>query len=44
MAYDEVNKGNLKQILKEKAQVDQALEETELEWMDISEQLEASEN
>lgn len=41
--YDETNKPRLKQVLQEKAQVDQALEETELEWMEISEQLEASE-
>ena len=41
--YNETNKARLKQILQEKAQVDQALEETELEWMEISEQLETSE-
>ncbi|MCK5354072.1 MAG: ATP-binding cassette domain-containing protein, partial [Methyloprofundus sp.] len=41
--YDESNKARLKQVLQEKAQVDQDLEETELEWMDISEQLETSE-
>ena len=40
--YDEANKSRLKQIIQEKAQVDQALEETELEWMEISEQLETS--
>ena len=41
--YNETNKARLKQILQEKAQVDQELEDTELEWMEISEQLEASE-
>ncbi len=41
--YEELNKARLKQVLQDKAQVDQALEETELEWMEISEQLEASE-
>lgn len=41
--YDEINKPRLKQVLQEKYQVDQALEETELEWMDISEQLETAE-
>ncbi len=40
--YAEANKARLKQVLQEKAQVDQSLEETELEWMDVSEQLEAS--
>lgn len=40
--YEEVNKNKLKKILLEKAQVDLALEETELEWMEISEQLESS--
>lgn len=40
--YDAVNKVQLKKILQEKAQVDQALEETELTWMEISEQLEES--
>jgi len=38
--YDEENKEKLKKILLEKAQVDIALEETELEWMELSEQLE----
>ncbi len=38
--YEESNKNKLKKILLEKAQVDLALEETELEWMEISEQLE----
>ena len=42
--YDESNKARLKQVLQEKAQVDQDLEETELEWMEISEQLETSED
>jgi len=41
--YDENNKEKLKKILINKAEVDQALEEVELEWMDISEQLEAAE-
>lgn len=40
--YDETNKARLKQVLQEKAQVDQNLEETELEWMEISEQLEGT--
>lgn len=39
--YDETNKAQLKRILLEKAQVDLALEETEMEWMEISEQLES---
>jgi ATP-binding cassette subfamily F protein 3 len=38
--YEANNKDKLKKILLEKAQVDLALEETELEWMEISEQLE----
>jgi ATP-binding cassette subfamily F protein 3 len=38
--YDETNKSLLKQVLQEKAQVDKALEEAEIEWMEISEQLE----
>jgi len=42
--YDEANKSRLKQVLQEKVQVDSALEETEIEWMEISEQLEASED
>lgn len=42
--YEESNKARLKQVLQEKALVDRALEETELQWMEISEQLEASEN
>jgi ATP-binding cassette subfamily F protein 3 len=42
--YDAANKARLKQILQEKAQVDKILESTELEWMDISEQLEAAES
>jgi ATP-binding cassette subfamily F protein 3 len=41
--YEESNKTRLKQVLQEKAQVDLALEETEIEWMEISEQLETSE-
>jgi ATP-binding cassette subfamily F protein 3 len=41
--YDESNKEQLKKILLEKAQVDLALEETEVEWMEISEQLETAE-
>jgi len=40
--YNASNKDRLKTVLQEKAQIDQALEETEIEWMDISEQLEAS--
>jgi len=39
--YEDANKARLKQILQDKAKVDQALEETEIEWMEISEQLEA---
>ncbi|OQK17604.1 ABC transporter ATP-binding protein [Methyloprofundus sedimenti] len=42
--YDEANKSRLKQVLQEKALVDSALEETEIEWIEISEQLEASED
>ncbi|RLA18450.1 MAG: ABC transporter ATP-binding protein [Gammaproteobacteria bacterium] len=41
--YNDANKAQLKQILQDKTRIDQALEETELEWMEISEQLEASE-
>jgi len=42
--YEESNKVRLKQVLLEKSQIDQALEESELEWMEISEQLEATED
>ncbi len=42
--YDEANKARLKQVLQEKAQVDKALEEAEIEWMEISEQLEEAED
>ena len=42
--YDETNKARLKQVLQEKAQVDKALEEAEIEWMEISEQLEEAED
>ncbi|BCG64289.1 MAG: ATP-binding cassette, subfamily F, member 3 [Methyloprofundus sp.] len=42
--YDVTNKDRLKQILQEKIQVDKTLESTEIEWMDISEQLEAAES
>ncbi|NOQ16290.1 MAG: ATP-binding cassette domain-containing protein [Methyloprofundus sp.] len=42
--YDAANKDRLKQILQEKAQVDKTLESTEIEWMDISEQLEVAES
>jgi len=42
--YDETNKSRLKKVLQEKVQVDSALEETEIEWLEISEQLEASED
>ena len=42
--YEESNKNKLKKILLEKAQVDLALEETEMEWMEISEQLEAGDD
>ncbi len=41
--YDDANKARLKLVLQDKALVDIALEETEIEWMEISEQLEASE-
>ncbi len=42
--YDDKNKALLKQVLHDKTQLDQLVEEIELEWMDISEQLEAAEN
>ena len=42
--YDAANKDLLKQTLQEKAQVDKILESAELEWMDISEQLENATN
>ncbi len=42
--YDATNKDLLKQVLQEKAQIDKVLEATELEWMEISEQLEIAEN
>ncbi|GFO70890.1 ATP-binding cassette, subfamily F, member 3 [Bathymodiolus japonicus methanotrophic gill symbiont] len=42
--YDAANKARLKQVLQEKSQVDIALEEAEIEWMEISEQLEAKES
>lgn len=42
--YDDANKATLKQVLQDKAQVDSDLEATEIEWMEISEQLETLEN
>ncbi|WP_428355099.1 ATP-binding cassette domain-containing protein [Methyloprofundus sp.] len=42
--YEESNKTLLKQLIQEKTQVDSALQDTEMEWMEISEQLEASES
>jgi len=41
--YDDANKDKLKKILLDKSTVDQALEATELEWMEISEQIESAE-
>ncbi len=38
--YHEENKNQLKQLLTEKARVDQALEQAEMEWMEAEEQLE----
>jgi len=42
--YDDANKARLKQVLQDKAQTDKALEEAEMEWMEISEQLEEAED
>ncbi|MDF1584359.1 MAG: ATP-binding cassette domain-containing protein [Methyloprofundus sp.] len=42
--YEDVNKARLKQVLQEKAQVDKALEEAEMQWLEISEQLEEAED
>ncbi|MCF7969906.1 MAG: ATP-binding cassette domain-containing protein [Methylococcaceae bacterium] len=42
--YDDANKARLKQVLQEKTQIDKALEEAEMEWMEISEQLETAED
>ncbi|MBE0470100.1 MAG: ATP-binding cassette domain-containing protein [Methyloprofundus sp.] len=42
--YEDANKARLKQVLQEKTQVDKALEEAEMQWMEISEQLEEAED
>ncbi len=41
--YNEENKEKLKQLLQEKGKVDQALSETEEQWMTLSEELESAE-
>ena len=41
--YSEDNKGKLTQLLRDKGELDQSLEQTEEQWMKISEELEAAE-